>query len=863
MTDPAPRTATHSLQLPDGRVLHFDGTTPEGRELIASAAATGRPATEIGQQEAVEIGRRQRVARDQRRLETVSEANPILGAGVQMGAAGLGMADAATLGIPRLFASDQTRDRLEAIQRTAPGAHTAGMLATDLGVGALTGGAASSVSRAVAGRLGAVGVSPGLAAMAGTAATTATEGAAAGLAAAITDANIRDVELEGEQVFGNMLMGGVLGLATGLVPGALQGRMLRAEGRAGREALESLQEAGMARAVTDGDVPRVRDLRDMDITAPESQGLIARMAELSPAVNVNPEAQRAIRVIAADPDAAMNVPLFRQRAQINAQQMSSAMRSIREAADIVDNAASRQALLREAAQSADPAVLAGGQSVVRQQRQVLQEVSPTALTEEGTRYLRRVDQALEALEDAQGGDLVAGIDRVLEDTAASVSDGVASSTIASVRESLDSVLEQAVPGSRAVREARAEYAAASADLRRFGRDTTQGFRFEAGSLEREAAGFGAGRANLDTFARWYRAADDLLEVSGASGSPALRNLAEAQEGLAELLRQGEQIGAINYLQGLEGQSGGLQAAIGNKAGYLAAGAIGGTIGGPLGAAGGVAMAAFGHPVGAIRTIHGIRRMLGRSAARTQSGLQAVRRSMISPRMVRATSAGSRAVPRVAAQLRSRETRDREYDRVVGIIRDLAGNPEALLERVSTMTEGVHAVLPGVSAGIDEAAVRAVYHLGENLPPASLPSLFGSPRRPSTMEQEDLIRRIEAIEDPISLLDKTANGTLTRQHVEAVAAVYPQMLNAMRAEVAGLMAELDKLPPYQMRIHLSTLLGTPLDSTAQPQFIFQMQQTYAQTTEQNAVQLGRGPSATMSVRVSNDTMSRAASVTHRI
>ena len=319
----------------------------------------------------------------------------------------------------------------------------------------------------------------------------------------------------------------------------------------------------------------------------------------------------------------------------------------------------------------------------------------------------------------------------------------------------------------------------------------------------------------------------------------------------------------------------MQAAIGNKAsnlmaaGFVGGGVIGGPVGAAVGSALGIGMAMFGHPLGTVRTLSSLSQMLGKGERRVAQASQRLRTALERPRVLtgsraRAAGLGGRQVPRVVLALRDARQRQEEYDAIVDRVREYAGNPQLLLERVSAMTEAVGATHPGVAAGQAQSMVAAVQHLAENLPPASAPSPFPlQRRRPSAGEMEDMIRRMEGIEDPVSILERAADGSLTAAHVDAVRAVYPRLYAQLSAEVASMLGDLRRLPPYQMRARIGLLLGVPADPTLDPRFVWASQQTYAQSAQQNAAQLGHGPTATMSMRVSDDTMTRAASVTHNL
>jgi hypothetical protein len=191
-------------------------------------------------------------------------------------------------------------------------------------------------------------------------------------------------------------------------------------------------------------------------------------------------------------------------------------------------------------------------------------------------------------------------------------------------------------------------------------------------------------------------------------------------------------------------------------------------------------------------------------------------------------------------------------------------PSVLADHVEGLTRPVEEVFPDAAAAMAQSLVAGTYYLVDHLPPPPPPSVFqGATPRPSTAEMEDFVRRYEAIDDPLSLLDRAADMSLTEAHVDAVRTVYPRLYEEMRGRIIDAVGDITTLPPYQARLSMGTLLGIDTDASLDGRFVFAMQQTYSQTNEAAAVQGQTSPHYGGVSESAQDTLTRAASVTHRI
>lgn len=98
------------------------------------------------------------------------------------------------------------------------------------------------------------------------------------------------------------------------------------------------------------------------------------------------------------------------------------------------------------------------------------------------------------------------------------------------------------------------------------------------------------------------------------------------------------------------------------------------------------------------------------------------------------------------------------------------------------------------------------------------------------------RRLEAVEDPVGVIQRGLDyGTLTREHVETIKAVDPQLFESLKAKVMDQLATSKEKLPYQQRIRLGVLLGIPTDKSLRPDQVARTQMMFQKLRAQQPQQ----------------------------
>lgn len=166
------------------------------------------------------------------------------------------------------------------------------------------------------------------------------------------------------------------------------------------------------------------------------------------------------------------------------------------------------------------------------------------------------------------------------------------------------------------------------------------------------------------------------------------------------------------------------------------------------------------------------------------------------------------------------------------LREMQNNPEKItnLLQTNSLITSESAVNTGVA--LNSTLIKAVNFLNAKLPKDSSTGtgMFVRPYEPSSIELAKFERYLTAIENPMSVLDDLESGSVTREGVEAIQAVYPDLYQRIQTNA---MEEIAKNPEigYNKRVQMGILLNIPSDTSLEPSNIIGLQQTF--TDEEQA------------------------------
>lgn len=166
------------------------------------------------------------------------------------------------------------------------------------------------------------------------------------------------------------------------------------------------------------------------------------------------------------------------------------------------------------------------------------------------------------------------------------------------------------------------------------------------------------------------------------------------------------------------------------------------------------------------------------------------------------------------------------------LRRAAANPSALVEHVGDMVAktGVRDAAPNIAGAMTQNVMRAIAFVAQKLPPEPRPIgvSFGPPKpRPvGQRQQAEIDRAINAL-DTDKMLDDFAGRRLSREQVEALKFVNPDLFAAMQKSVRDYGMANDPKMTTQHEMALSIVFDTPVSSYTRGATIRGFQQAFAQ------------------------------------
>jgi hypothetical protein len=202
----------------------------------------------------------------------------------------------------------------------------------------------------------------------------------------------------------------------------------------------------------------------------------------------------------------------------------------------------------------------------------------------------------------------------------------------------------------------------------------------------------------------------------------------------------------------------------------------------------------------------------------------------------------------------REERVEEYNVLRERLVNLYNDPIMMAEELEMSFAPMERVNPNVAASMRSTVIQGAYYLASNMPPPEYDPLVAGrvAVQPNMAEIDSFVARFRAIQDPLSIMTDLARGQLRHESAEAVRMVYPNVMADITATVGMVVEEMGddvRNIPYQMRVNMDLLIGSPTDTTLKGGFIEAMQSRFAQTPQQSQAQ-GMSRARPRSIRIAS-------------
>ena len=356
------------------------------------------------------------------------------------------------------------------------------------------------------------------------------------------------------------------------------------------------------------------------------------------------------------------------------------------------------------------------------------------------------------------------------------------------------------------------------------------------------------RGNLGEFLNLARAATEQASPYTADGALVASSVDRASRELVAHLQQnvfapGSARRGLLDMKNSGKWGGAARGFLSSGTGLVTGSVLGGAPGGVLGFSIGSLLTAMSHPEHLAYIQRGLRTLsegvagkrasaIGRAVAHIGVGSSSLG---VSARAVR--SMGLRGA------LYATETRGPAIDQLVATVGQYTDNPQALATHMAQA--GIDTNSPLGMEGV-AGYTQAMAYLRSQMPESMFDPLIQTPphQRISGAVTHNIIKTVEGIESPTSLMDDLTHGIVSQAKVQAVRAVYPQFVRDYTTAFMG--AYSDRVArqehvPYATRMNISRLIGTAVESSLRQPNLAMFQNRSAQTTAQAQAQgMGRQP-----------------------
>lgn len=169
--------------------------------------------------------------------------------------------------------------------------------------------------------------------------------------------------------------------------------------------------------------------------------------------------------------------------------------------------------------------------------------------------------------------------------------------------------------------------------------------------------------------------------------------------------------------------------------------------------------------------------------------------------------------------------NKDYDKRLDDIREIATNPKKYTEAITKNTKGLANIDPQLQEMISQTGFKAAQFLQSKAPKNPFEnSMFKSPIKwkPSDAELSKFNRYVKAIDDPFSILDDMNENLLSPESVEAVQTIYPQIYADIQKKAVEQVGQYGQSLPFAKQLQLSLLLGQPVASAQNVSLVNRLQ-----------------------------------------
>lgn len=182
----------------------------------------------------------------------------------------------------------------------------------------------------------------------------------------------------------------------------------------------------------------------------------------------------------------------------------------------------------------------------------------------------------------------------------------------------------------------------------------------------------------------------------------------------------------------------------------------------------------------------------------------------------------------------------KYSKISEKLSNLKDNPEFFIEKMEPFTQGLEQY-PELQTALSNNLYEIVNYLHTSMPKA--PEVQNPFRKeewkPSDLERAAFNRRIKAAFDPYSVIEDLQDGILSREAVETVGVLYPEIYQEIQTQVMDALVEDDNQKfSYSQKLQLQLLLDTAYLPELQSENIQNLQNNFIKQDEKQPQTSGK-------------------------
>jgi hypothetical protein len=187
-----------------------------------------------------------------------------------------------------------------------------------------------------------------------------------------------------------------------------------------------------------------------------------------------------------------------------------------------------------------------------------------------------------------------------------------------------------------------------------------------------------------------------------------------------------------------------------------------------------------------------------------------------------------------------------YNNIANNALQAVTDPERVLQHSNRQTASMFEHAPKTAAAVDAKYLQMMQFIASKAKKSSKNTgLFdiGKEIKPSGFETAKMARYLDAITNPHMMLEKAGKGRLSREHVEVMENIFPEMHSKMKQATLDFIAKNKTQLKYNQKLQLGLLLGMQPHESMQPQNIQALQSTFepddtsSESTSYNASAVG--------------------------